>query len=129
MKHATVISTERAPTPSGIYSQAVVAPPFIFLAGQGPFDPDTRQVVGEDTHTQLRVVMTNLQAVAEAAGSSLDEAVRFGVYLRDLADMPAVNEVFSELFSKPYAARTTIQSDLKRFRVEVDAVLYLPAGE
>ena len=104
--------------------QAAVAGPFVFLAGQGPFEPGTRALVEGNTEQQLRAVMRNLEAVAAAAGSSLKDAVRFGVYLRELADMPVVNRVFAELFDPPYPARTTIQSELVRFSVEVDAVLY-----
>jgi reactive intermediate/imine deaminase len=127
MNQATrIVETTAAPQPSGTYSQAVVAPPFVFLAGQGPFEPKSRTLVAGDTETQLRAVMANLEAVARAAGGSLADAVRFGVYLRDLDDMPVVNRIFEELLMPPYPARTTIQSSLTRFDVEVDAVLYLP---
>lgn len=126
MRAAIPVQTENAPKPGGTYSQAVVAPPFIYLAGQGPFDPHTRELVEGDTETQLRAVMRNLQAVAEAAGSTLEDAVRFGVYLRNLEDMGIVNKVFTELLNPPYPARTTIHSALERFSVEVDAVLYAP---
>lgn len=126
MRFATPVTTPKAPKPSGVYSQAVTAGPFIFLSGQGPFDATTRELVQGDTDLQLRVVMRNLEAVAAAAGSSLSDAVRFGVFLRDLADLAVVNEVFQELFEPPFAARTTVQSDLTRFAVEVDAVLYAP---
>ena len=125
MKYAKAISTPLAPAPSGIYSQAVVAPPFIFLSGQGPFEPATRELVQGDTEAQLRAVMKNLEAVADAAGSSLRDAVRFGVYLSNLAEVGIVNKVFEEVFDPPYPARTTIQSTLTRFNVEVDCVLYM----
>jgi 2-iminobutanoate/2-iminopropanoate deaminase len=125
MRHATPVLTEKAPRPSGAYSQAVVAPPFVFLSGQGPFDAAKNLVEG-GIEAELRAVMANLKAVAEAVGCSLQDAVRFGVYLRDLADMPTVNQVFEEMLSPPFPARTTIQSDLTRFRVEADCVLYAP---
>jgi 2-iminobutanoate/2-iminopropanoate deaminase len=72
--------------------------------------------------------MENLEAVARAAGSSLADTVRFGVFLRDLSDLAVVNEVFEDLLSPPYPARTTVQSNLTRFDVEVDAVLYAPSS-
>ncbi len=126
MKFATAVSTTLVPSPSGAYSQAAIAGPFIFLAGQGPFDPTSREIVGIDIESQLRRVVANLEAVAIESRSTLAHAVRFGVYLRALSDAGIVNRVFEELLSPPFASRTTIQSDLTRFLVEVDAVLYHP---
>lgn len=125
MRHAQPITTTDSPEPSGAYSQAVSAPPFVFLSGQGPFNAGTRELVQGDTETQLRAIMGNLDAVARAAGGSLADAVRFGVFLRDLDDLPLVNKVFEEVLAPPFPARTTVQSNLTRFRVEVDAVLVI----
>jgi 2-iminobutanoate/2-iminopropanoate deaminase len=125
MHPAVPVFTAEAPEPSGTYSQAVIAPPFIFLAGQGPIDPKTQQLVDGDTESQLRLVMRNLASVAVAAGSSLGQAIRFGVFLRRADDVQVVNRVFAELLTNPYPARTTVQSDLP-FSVEVDAILYAP---
>lgn len=118
------ISTDQAPPPGGPYSQAIRAGGLVFLAGQGPFDADGNQV-DADFAEGVRQTFTNLAAVAAAAGGTLDDAVRVAVYLRDMDDFPAMNEVYGEFFSDPLPARTTIQSDLPGFRIEVDAFLWL----
>src|SRR5919197_4606009 len=120
----TPISADGAPAPGGPYSQAIAAGGFVFLAGQGPFRPDGSPVEG-DFRDKARQTLENLAAVARAADGSLADAVRVGVYLRDMANFPALNEVYGESFSQPLPARTTIQSDLPGFEIEVDAVLYL----
>jgi 2-iminobutanoate/2-iminopropanoate deaminase len=119
-----VIETDAAAAPGGPYSQAVVAGNLVFLAGQGPIEPDGTQVTGS-FEEQARRTFANLAAVADAAGSSLDDAVRVGVYLRDMANFATMNEVYEEFIRKPHPARTTIQSDLPGFEIEVDAVLPL----
>ncbi len=119
------ITTDSAPTPGGAYSQAVVAGGFVFLAGQGPFLPGTGAKVEASFSDQARQTLRNLAAVAEAAGGRLADAVRVGVYLRDMDDFATMNEIFGEFFHGPLPARTTIQSDLPGFSIEIDAVLYL----
>jgi 2-iminobutanoate/2-iminopropanoate deaminase len=119
------ISTENAPAPGGAYSQAIAAGSLVFLAGQGPFDPASGAKVDGSFADQARQTFRNLAAVAEAAGGSLDDAVRVGVFLRDMNDFAAMNSIFGEFFSEPFPARTTIQSDLPGFSIEVDAVLDL----
>jgi 2-iminobutanoate/2-iminopropanoate deaminase len=116
-------SSPGAPLPGGAYSQGVVAGPFIFLAGQGPVRRDGSKVEGpfED---QARQAFGNLAAVAEAAGASLADAVRVGVFLREMRNFPAVDEIYREFVPEPFPARTTAQSDLPGFEIEVDAVLY-----
>jgi 2-iminobutanoate/2-iminopropanoate deaminase len=122
----TPISADGAPTPGGPYSQAIAAGGFVFLAGQAPFRADGSPVEG-DFRDMARQTLENLAAVARAAGGSLVDAVRVGVYLRDMANFPALNEVYGEFFSPPLPARTTIQSDLPGFELEVDAILHLAA--
>jgi len=109
---------EDAPQPSGPYSQAIRSGGFLFLSGQGPFRP-----VESSFEEQARQAFSNLQAVAAAAGASLADAVRVGVYLRDMSDFAAMNKVYVEFLRKPMPARTTIQSDLPGFDIEVDAVI------
>ena len=116
------ISTESAPAPGGAYSQAIAAGQLVFLAGQGPFEPGGAQVSG-GFEEQARQTFRNLAAVAEAAGGSLAGAVRVGVYLRNLENFPALNEIYREFFPEPLPARTTIQSDLPGFEIEVDAII------
>jgi reactive intermediate/imine deaminase len=118
------LSTDRAPAPAGPYSQAIACGGFVFLAGQGPTAPDGSRVEGS-FEEQARQTFSNLAAVAEAAGGSLADAVRVGVYLRDMADFATMNDVYREFFPEPLPARTTIQSQLPGFDIEVDAILFL----
>ena len=119
------ISTANAPAAIGPYSQAVRAGGVVYLSGQIPLDPATGELVQADISTESRRVFDNLRAVCEAAGGSLDDVARVGIYLTDLADFAAVNAVMADYFQAPYPARSTIQvSALPRgARVEVDAVL------
>ncbi len=118
------ISTDSAPPPGGAYSQAIATGGLVFLVGQGPFAPSGEKVEGSFAE-EARQAFSNLAAVAEAAGGSLADAVRVGVYLRNMDDFPAMNEVYREFFPEPLPARTTIQSDLPGFSIEVDAILSL----
>jgi len=94
----------------------------VFLAGQGPFHLDGSKVEGTFID-EARQAFGNLQAVAAATGMSLVDAVRVGVYLREMSNFAAMNTVYAEFFSAPWPARTTIQSDLPGFEIEVDAIL------
>jgi reactive intermediate/imine deaminase len=116
------ISSQDAPPPGGAYSQAIAAGEFVFLAGQGPFRPDGSKVDGS-FEDQARQTLRNLAAVAEAAGASLADAVRVGVFLREMRNFAAMDEIYREFFAEPRPARTTVQSDLPGFEIEVDAVL------
>jgi reactive intermediate/imine deaminase len=119
------IQADSAPAAIGTYSQAVEAGGALWLSGQIPLDPATMQLVEGDIRTQVQRVFENLGAVAEAAGASLDDAVKFTVYLVDLADFGTVNEVMESILSPPYPARAAVQVAAlpKSARVEVDAVL------
>lgn len=123
----TPIATDRAPAAIGPYSQATRSGDTVFLSGQIPLDPATGELVGGDIAAQARRVFDNLRAVCEAAGGSLDDVTRVGIYLMDLGDFAAVNAVMADYFTAPYPARSTIQvSGLPRgARVEVDAILAL----
>ncbi len=113
---------DEAPPPAGPYSQAIRSGGLLFLAGQGPFRSDGSKVESsfEDA---ARQTFRNLEAVASAAGASLADAVRVGVYLRDMSNFAALNKVYTEFFREPYPVRTTIQSDLPGFDIEVDCVI------
>jgi reactive intermediate/imine deaminase len=119
-----VFLAEDAPRPGGPYSHAVRAGDTIYLAGQVPHDPATGEQP-EGFEEQARQAFRNLEAAARAAGSSLADAVRVGVYLRDMADFAVMNQVFAEFVPEPSPVRTTIQSDLPGFAIEVDAVLHV----
>jgi len=120
-----VLSPE-APPPSGGYSQGIVVGELLFLAGQGPYDSSGGRV-GSSVADQVRQVLENLDAVARAAGGSLQNAVRVGMYLSDLAHFDEMDAEYRRFFSEPMPARTTIQSDLVGFDVEGDAVVWLGA--
>ena len=119
-----VISTDRGPKAIGPYSQAIRANGFIFVSGQVPFDPATGQIIEGDTTRQTARVLDNLKAIVEAAGSSLDRAVKVGVFLKDMNDFQAMNEVYGRYFGKNPPARTTIEvARLPRdVRVEIDLI-------
>jgi len=120
-----VFHAEDAPAP-GPFSHAVRGGDTIHLAGQGPFDPTTG-AQPEGFEAQARQTFRNLEAAARAAAAPLADAVRIGIYLHDMSDFPVMNAVYEELVPEPYPARTTIQSDLPGFAIEVDAVLYVGA--
>jgi reactive intermediate/imine deaminase len=121
------IHTDRAPQAIGPYSQAVRAGDTVYLSGQVPFDPATMQLLTGDIEMQARRVFENLKAVAEAAGGSLAQAVKFTIFLTDLSHFATVNDVMAQYCSKPYAARSTIGvAQLPRgAQVEIECVLHL----
>ncbi len=104
-----VIKTEQAPQAIGPYSQAIVANGLVFAAGQIPLDPRTGQAVLGDVRVQTRRVLDNLKAVLEAAGSSMDQVVKTTVFLRELNDFGAMNEIYGEYFKENPPARSTVQ--------------------
>jgi reactive intermediate/imine deaminase len=119
------ITTDKAAPAGGPYSHAVIAGDTVYLAGAVPALPDGTRVTGsfaEQAHAAFR----NLQAVAEAAGASLDQAVRVGVYLRDFADFPQLNEIYAQYIKGDnLPVRTTLPVPLVGFDIEIDAILYL----
>src|SRR5665647_2310156 len=119
-----VISTPHAPSAIGTYSQAVRCGDTIYLSGQIGLDPVTMQLV-EGIDAQVRRVFDNLKAVAEAAGGSLEDAVKLTIYLTDLAHFGKVNEIMSGYFRQPYPARAAVGvASLPRAAlVEADAIL------
>ena len=102
--------TEKAPKPVGPYSQAIVEGDLIFVAGQGPINPLTGTLELGDVRSETKRAFENLQAILQAAGSSLDHVVKCNVYLRDINDFAAMNEVYRTFFTAPFPARTTIQA-------------------
>jgi len=126
MKHAIV--TNDAPAAIGPYSQAVRAGGMLFLSGQIPLDPTTGHLVTGDIATQTQRVLDNLSRVLAAAGCGFEDVVRTTIYLVDLEQFAAVNEVYGRAFRPPYPARATVQvSALPRgARVEIDAVALIP---
>lgn len=118
------ISTDKAPKAIGPYEQAIKIGDFIFTAGQIPIDPKTGDLVAGAIAEQTRQVLENLKAVLEAAGSSLDKAIKATVFLKNLGDFAALNEVYGEYLGKAKPARSTVAvADLPRGAlVEIDLV-------
>jgi 2-iminobutanoate/2-iminopropanoate deaminase len=121
------VSTPNAPGAIGPYSQAIKAGDFLFVSGQIPLNPATGQVVEGGIAEQTHQVLKNLGAVLTAAGASYAQAVKTTVYLQDMGDFTAMNEVYGTYFAAPAPARATIQAAAlpKGVRVEIDVVAYL----
>lgn len=119
------VNTDQAGPVGGPYSQAVVAGDTVYLAGAIPSLPDGTRVTGSFAE-QAHAAFKNLAACAEAAGASLDQAVRVGVYLRDFADFAEMNEIYAQYLKGDHPpVRTTLPVALEGFDIEVDAILYL----
>jgi len=120
-----IIATDRGPKAIGPYSQAVKANGLIFTAGQIAFDPATGQLIEGDAARQTARVLENLKAIVEAAGSSLERAVKATVYLKDMNDFTAMNEVYARYFPKDPPARSTIEAARlpRDVRVEIDLIV------
>lgn len=122
-----VVTTDKAPKAIGPYSQAISAGKLIFTAGQVALDPKTGEMVGKTAAEQTEQVLKNLAAVLEAAGTSFENVVKTSVFLADMADFPAMNEVYARHFGTHKPARSTVQAAglPKNARVEIDAVAYI----
>ncbi len=119
-----VVSTDTAPGAIGPYNQAVVANGFVFTAGQIALIPGEGKLVDGGVDVQTERVLENLKAVLEAAGSSLDRVVKTTVFLADMAEFPAMNEVYARFFPEDAPARSTVAAKglPMNVRVEIDAV-------
>jgi 2-iminobutanoate/2-iminopropanoate deaminase len=125
-----VISTDAAPAAAGPYSQAIRAGQLVFTAGQIGIDPASGELAGDDVQDQAAQALANVRAIVEAAGSGMDRLVKVTVYLADIADWPAVNEIYVREVPQPYPARSAFAvRDLpKGARVEIEAVATVDAG-
>jgi 2-iminobutanoate/2-iminopropanoate deaminase len=121
------VSTSAAPAAIGPYSQAIKAGDFLFASGQIPLDPATGTLITGGIAEQTHQVLKNLGGVLAAAGVGFDKVVKTTVYLSDMADFAAVNEIYATYFPQPAPARATIQAaKLPRdVRVEIDLIAYL----
>jgi len=119
-----VIATKDAPQAIGPYSQAIKAGGFVFLSGQVALDPATGQVVAGDVAEQTERVLKNLAAVLAAAGSSLEKAVKTTVFLKNMADFAAMNEVYGKFWKTAPPARSTVEAARlpKDVLVEIDVI-------
>ena len=118
------ISTENAPGAIGPYSQAVKSGNMVFCSGQIPIDPATGEFVSSDIAEQTRQVLTNLSAVLEAAGTDLNNVVKTTVFLADMNDFTAMNEIYAEFFNDNKPARATVQAARlpRDARVEIECI-------
>jgi reactive intermediate/imine deaminase len=122
-----IISTANAPAAIGIYSQAVRVGNTIWVSGQIPLDPVTKEMITGDVEAQVRRVFENLKAIVLAAGASLDDVVKATVFLTDLSHFGLVNKVMAEYFREPYPARAAVGvAALPRgAQVEVECIVAL----
>ena len=121
---SSVVSTPKAPKAIGPYSQAIVAGDFVFTSGQIPLDPETQALVTGDIRAQTERVMENLGAVLAAAGVGFDKVVKATIFVADLNDFAAVNEIYGKRFPRDPPARSTVQVAAlpKGARVEIELV-------
>ena len=121
------VATERGPKAIGPYSQAVKANGFVFLSGQIALDPMTQQIVEGDVTVQTVRVLENLKAIVEAAGSSIERVVKTTVFLADMNDFAAMNEVYGRYFVSQRPARSTVEAARlpRDVRVEIDLIALL----
>ena len=115
------ITTPKAPSPAGPYSQGIIDGNYVFVAGQRPVDAFTGEMK-EGITAQTRQVILNIKNVLEAAGCGLEDIVRTTVYLSDISYFNEMNEVYKELMPQPFPARTTIGVQLRGILIEIDAI-------
>ena len=117
------ISSPEFPKPLGPYSHAVVAGGFVYVAGQGPINPKTQKMELGDIKSETRLELSNISNILKAANSSLENVVKVSVFLADLNDFEAMNEVYREFFKDNFPARTTVQAVLRTGRkIEIDCI-------
>lgn len=119
-----VIATSDGPKAIGPYSQAIKANGFVFVSGQVAFDPATQQIVEGDVSAQTERVLKNLSAILKAAGSSLQQVVKASVFLKNMSDFAAMNEVYGRYFTQAPPARSTVEVARlpKDVLVEIDVI-------
>lgn len=122
-----IVATELGPKAIGPYSQAVKVNGFVFTAGQVALDPETGSMVGSEIKSQTERVMQNLKGIVEAAGSSLEKVVKTTVFLKDMNDFAAMNEIYARYFSSTPPARSTVEVARlpKDARVEIEVIALL----
>lgn len=124
----TIISTDKAPSAIGTYSQAVKVGNTVYLSGQIPLVPETMEVISDDFTEQAHQVFKNLSRVCEAAGGEINDMVKVNIFLTDLSKFAIVNDVMSQYFSEPYPARAAIEISAlpKAVAIEIDGIMEVP---
>ncbi|MDR2369583.1 MAG: RidA family protein [Mycoplasmataceae bacterium] len=122
-----VVNTEKAPKALGPYSQGIIVNDFLFVSGQIPFDPLTMQKVSENIKDQTRQSLENVKAIVESAGATLKDVIRCGVFLKNMDDFTAMNEIYAEYFSEWKPARSAVEVARlpKDVLVEIEAIVNL----
>ena len=121
------IKTNQAPQFPLPFSQALRAGDFVYVSGQVGVDPQTREVAGPTIEAQTEQCIRNIEAILAEAGLTLDHVVKVNAHLSDIRLTPAYNAVYEKLFNKPYPARTTVQSGIGDYLIEIDVVAYVPS--
>ena len=121
-----VIVTDKAPVPKGPYSQAIRTGQLVFVSGQLPIDPAAGRIIATSVEDQTAQVLNNIAAVLEAAGTSLQNVVKVGVFLANMNDFPAFNATYERFFPNEPPARTTVQAVLPNGLLEMDAIAWVP---
>ena len=121
-----VVKSPNAPQPIGPYSQGIMVNGFLYVSGQGATDPKSGRIAGPDIESQTRQTLTNVKNIVEAAGMSMRDVVRVGVYLKNMKDFKEMNEVYKSFFNEAPPARTTVQVELPlpEMLVEIDVVAH-----
>ena len=124
----SIISTDKAPSAIGTYSQAVKVNNTVYLSGQIPLVPESMAVISDDFAEQTHQVFKNLTAVCQAAGGSINDMVKVNIFMMDLSHFAVVNEIMSQYFEQPYPARAAVQVARlpKDVQIEIDGVMELP---
>lgn len=117
-----VVKSKKAPRPRGPYSPAIVSGGFVFVAGQAAINPETDEMELGDVQSETRRTLENIKAILEAAGSSLKDVVRVGVFLSDMKNFAAMNEIYKEYFPTDPPARTTVGVSMPKIKVEIDCI-------
>lgn len=127
MINKAIISTESAPAAIGTYSQAIKVNNTVYLSGQIPLDPETMTLVDADISAEIKQVFSNLSAVCEAAGGTLQDIVKLNIFLTDLSNFATVNEIMAQHFDEPYPARAAIgvKELPKGVGVEMDGIMVI----
>ena len=127
--HVSIQGAYNLPAPAGPYSPAVVFERLVFVSGQGARDPQTGQMAGLGIEIQTEQVLRNIEAILQAAGSSLQHVLKCSVFLIDINEFQRMNEVYARMFGAHRPARTTVQAaalPAEGLRVEIDCIAYVP---
>jgi len=121
------ISTNKAPSAIGVYSQAIRAGNLVFISGQIPLDPKSMQMIDGDINDHIKQVLTNIKSIVEESGGTMNDIVKINVYLKDLEHFQNVNSVMESYFDEPYPARAAVEVSRlpKDVSIEMDAILYV----